>query len=511
MIPFVDNFIKSFFPNYTVNSSIENDEFFKAEIEASSFVSNEASIIENAFNFLQPRDSLNLVIIFGEADPISYDSSSGDFAQFVINLKTEYAHQTDEPIKAVITIYKKKESHIITIYDLNIFTSSLAKFSVTEVLSIFDRAFSKNQALNFEVLNLDKAFNTATLFFNPVGIPYTQTTLDRLKCIENLSSSSYFTSIEEHCLTPDDFKLLSSNAIYAALNALFDHYSTILSVIYLFDITSIKDNELEFKINGYKSIKGAINLSKYPILNSEEYYDIYQWVYNGGNLNDKIGLARNIISLHFQKSGELSLSGSPFQSIKSSYKVYEKQNVKQYIEIRNKISDQLIDFNNRANKIIETFASGFQRSALAIITFYTSAIVLKVLGKGDGEFRNVFTLDATVLSIAFLFCSILYYYVSRWEVLQQRERFINSYNNLKERYTDLLDAEDIDRILNKDKEFKQDLNFINAKLKIFSRMWWAIVLILLFFTLFLFLSYNICQLKDIPLFRIIFENRCACL
>ena len=37
----------------------------------------------------------------------------------------------------------------------------------------------------------------------------------------------------------------------------------------------------------------------------EEYFEIYKWVYNGGNLNDKIGLARNIISLHFLKKGEL--------------------------------------------------------------------------------------------------------------------------------------------------------------------------------------------------------------
>jgi hypothetical protein len=169
-------------------------------------------------------------------------------------------------------------------------------------------------------------------------------------------------------------------------------------------------------VNGYKTIKGTCDFKIYPITTTIEYLDVYKWVYNGGNLNDKIGLARNIISLHFEDVSELGLKGSPFQAIQSSYKVYEKQNIKQYIEIRNKVSDQLLDFNNRANKVIETFASGFQKSALALISFYISAIAINVLGKG--EFLNIFTLDATLLSITFLIGSLVYYFVSRWEVTE---------------------------------------------------------------------------------------------
>jgi hypothetical protein len=271
----------------------------------------------------------------------------------------------------------------------------------------------------------------------------------------------------------------------------------------LFDITSLNENRLEYKINGYKSIKGVIDVKAIPSQGVEEYFSIYQWVYSGGNLNDKIGLARNIISLHFEKAGEVALKGSPFQSIQSSYKVYEKQNIKQYIEIRNKISDQLLDFNNRANKIIESFASGFQKSALALVTFYFSAIAIKVLGQG--QFLNVFTLDATLLAIAFLAGSLVYYFVSRWEVIQQRERFVKSYTNLKDRYTDLLDALDIQRILNSDKEFNADLNFIDSKLRAYSRMWWIFLLILFLATITLFLTYNLSQLLDTPIWKALFS------
>jgi hypothetical protein len=140
------------------------------------------------------------------------------------------------------------------------------------------------------------------------------------------------------------------------------------------------------------------------------------------------------------------LRGETLASIQSGFKVYEKQNIKQYIEIRNKISDQLLDFNNRANKVIETFAGGFQKSALALITFYFSAIAIKVFGKGD--FENVFSPDITLLSITFIVGSFLYFLIARWEVIAQRKRFVNSYTNLKARYTDILVSADIDRILN---------------------------------------------------------------
>jgi hypothetical protein len=238
----------------------------------------------------------------------------------------------------------------------------------------------------------------------------------------------------------------------------------------------------------------------------EQYHLIYDWIYQSGNLVDKLGLARNIISLHTKNPP--ALTGDVYQSTLSSYKIYEKQNIKQYIEIRNKISDQLLEFNNRANKLIETFASGFNKSALALITFYISSIVLKVLGKG--EFINVFTPDATLLSIAFISGSYIYYRVARWEVIEQRSRFVESYNNLKERYTDLLNDQDINRIVNGDKEFNKDVAFINSKLRVYSNMWKGFLLILLFVTIILFLMYNLSQLFQTDLWRLLFRKSCNC-
>lgn len=501
---FFDKYLKGFFSVYYPVSTSENDIKLVLEISASAFTPSVELDITNNYPFLSLRDQLTFTVTFGDADPISLFSSSLNHATFLQQLSEEYLHQQGEPIKAVITIDKTKVNQTISIYDLEAFTTTLTKLTIAQGFSIFNRAFENIDCVNFEVFGLDKPFHTDTIYFSPVGTPFSPVSSDRDKCIENLHSTCYFASLEQHRLFPNDFKFVLEHPTYKILSNLFAHYTSVLSIVYLFDITTIKDNLLEFKLNGYKSIKGAVDLSTFPIPATDDYYNIYKWAYSSGNLNDKVGLARNIISLHFEKRGEIALKGNPFQSIQSSYKVYEKQNIKQYIEIRNKISDQLLDFNTRANKIIETFASGFQKSALAIITFYTSAIVLRVLSKGD--FTNIFTLDATLLSIAFLVSSVVYYFIARWEVKQQRTRFIDSYTNLKQRYTDLLDGEDIKRILNDDIEFKSDEKFITDKLRQYSKLWLSFLIILFLVTIFLFLTYNISQVFETPLWQYFFSK-----
>ncbi|RZK26245.1 MAG: hypothetical protein EOO43_03380 [Flavobacterium sp.] len=502
---FADEFLKGLFPTYSVISLFENDERLVGSLSSSQFQPLDPERLSKNFNFLQQRDQLTLTITFGDADPISFYSNSPDLDAYVQSLNNEYVHQIGETIKIDFLIIKKKDANRVTIYDLNLFQTTLEALSISQALTVFHRVLQKADYAIVEVVNLDEPFYTSSLYFCPVGFSTNHIGFDRQKSIENLRTASYFTGIDDHTLVPDDFKVLKGNLRYNPLCLFLNRLSVVLSLIYLFDITSLNENKLEFKINGYKSIKGVIDVKTIPSQGVEEYFSIYQWVYSGGNLNDKIGLARNIVSLHFDKPGEIALKGSPFQSIQSSYKVYEKQNIKQYIEIRNKISDQLLDFNNRANKIIETFASGFQKSALALVTFYFSAIAIKVLGQG--QFLNVFTLDATLLAIAFLAGSLVYYFVSRWEVIQQRGRFVKSYTNLKDRYTDLLDALDIQRILNSDKEFNADLNFIDSKLKAYSRMWWIFLLILFLATLILFLTYNLSQLLDTPIWKALFNAK----
>jgi len=418
---FADNFIRCFFPIYSLTKITENDIEFVCEFTATQYQSLDIEKTQSAYNFLLSNDQFTFIISFGEADPVSFHSTETNFINFKKKLDEEYIHQQDEAIKVTFTISKSNVSNQISIYDLEIFSNTLEELNTEQSFIIFNRVLSAKHFIIFNVLNLDHAFGTASMFFVPAKAkPPTPSFSDRQKRLDSVLAVSNYANYKDHSLTPDDFKIQTENVKYSKLCIHLNRFAIVLSIVYLFDITTINANELDFKINGYKSIKGSVDISTLQETKTAEYFNIYNWVYTGGNLNDKIGLARNIISLHFSESGKLELTGNPFQSIQSSYKVYEKQNIKQYIDIRNKISDQLLDFNNRANRVIETFATGFQKSALALVTFYFSAIAIKVFGKGN--FVNVFTLDTTVLSSVFILGSFVYYLVARWEVKEQKKR-----------------------------------------------------------------------------------------
>ena len=506
---FYSTLLKTFFDDFKLIKENESDKVFEATFTSSNYKSKIDLKSDNIISFLNSRDNLYISIQFGLNDSIVYNSNNQKLEDYKVLLDKDAKFYEEGSIEINLTINKKTENGTCTIYDLSVYTQSLNTLTVLEFISIYSTLFESFSNIKFEVLNLKDEFYSNTISFCKINSDFKSEIFEnRNSIIENFKSICHFNHSDKIKILPSDFSIIKSNDQESNLNIIFKKYETILSIIYLFDITNLDKNDFFYKINGYKSIKGELELSQIDFKKLEEYFEIYKWVYNGGNLNDKIGLARNIISLHFYKKGELELQGNPFQAIQSSYKVYEKQNIKQYIEIRNKISDQLIDFNNRANKIIDTFANGFQKSSLALISFYISAIAIKVLGKG--EFTSIFTLDATILSISFLLGSFIYFIISRWELKEQRKRFVSSYENLKARYTDLLDSEDITRILNNDKEFDEDINFIDNKKKYYSMMWISILIILGSTTVFLFICYNLNQFFETYLFRLIFGNSCNC-
>jgi hypothetical protein len=277
-------------------------------------------------------------------------------------------------------------------------------------------------------------------------------------------------------LFPLDFELTKQPASQKWY-FLFGRLALMCSLIRLFDITSDTDTGLSYRLNGYKSINGEINLRASGIATLNEYLQIVHWLYQDGNLTDKIGLARNLISLHITDQSSLALSPFTFASIRSGFDIYLRENIKQYIDIRNKIQDQLLDFNKRATAIIDAFGSGFQKSALAVSTFFGSVLVAKILS--GSHYNDVFTYDAYWLNLVFLLVSVGYLIVSYREVESQMTRFQDSYSLMKRRYLDLLTEDDINNILAKDAEQDNNMTYLRQKRRLYLILW-IVVIVLIF-------------------------------
>ena len=253
--------------------------------------------------------------------------------------------------------------------------------------------------------------------------------------------------------------------------------------MFLFDIFSIKETNIEYKLNGYRAIDQKVAVLAIDFDSCRTYYEIYSWVYEGGNVVDKIGLARNILSLNFERD-TLRLSDTTFEAIKSAYKIYQRENIRQYIDVRNKITEQLIEFQGKADKIVEKFISDYKKSLFTIVSFFISVIIIRVVSKGD--FIGSFTPEVTVLSLGFLLVAFLLMIFARWEVNKQISRCEELYIHVKNRYQDLLTEEDINKILNNDKDFNSNIGFIKERRNKYTILWCASLFILFVVTIILF-------------------------
>lgn len=426
---------------------------------------------------LNPQDSISVNLTIGDSDPIQISNTRLDqeYNSFSEELSSELTLSAENDISATvgIEISKQINTGLISVYHPSVFTQKLNSQSASGLFYIFSSYLSQVRSVCFISEEFVDAVQSTTMAFcrplrqNNISFP----AFDRNKRIQQIRSVCHFVQPSQLPLIPEDF--LFDNVEYLQNYGFLESIKKLLNltlILCLYDITEVRENNLKYRLDGYKVIsEDNVNINNLDFSSVDEYQHIYEWLYGSNNLIDKIGITRNILSLHIGKNNGLSLPEHTFLSVKSSFKIYEKENVKQYIEVRNKISEQILDFNNRASGIVDDFAGGFQKSIIAVLTFFSSVLVIQVIS--NKSFEHIFNSDTYILALLFIGASLIYYFISRKDIKIQKQRFISSYNNLKSRYTDLLIDEDINAILNNDSEFNEDVQYIDTKLSLYSRLW----------------------------------------
>ncbi|WP_225395136.1 hypothetical protein, partial [Escherichia coli] len=132
-----------------------------------------------------------------------------------------------------------------------------------------------------------------------------------------------------------DFFLSPSGSCHSDIKNTFDSLLTTFLIVYLADTSEISvesdsnDLYIDYKFKGYRLISEVIAIKDMSNNSTSELFDIYKWVYNSGNFIDKIGLARNIISIHMVDKSMTSINHGTLKSIESGYDIYLKDSVKQ--------------------------------------------------------------------------------------------------------------------------------------------------------------------------------------
>lgn len=177
-------------------------------------------------------------------------------------------------------------------------------------------------------------------------------------------------------------------------------------------------------------------------------YKIYDWIHSGGNPIDKAIIARNIICLHCKYEPPLNMDERVLASIQSNYNLYLKDNVAQYLELKNKMAEFISDTVSRTGEYATELLDRFKTNLIAVFGFLFTVILADVVS--DQPLDNIFTRDITAILELVLAGSLVYLFICYKQSQYQMKKVYESYESLKKSYKGILAQEDIEECFQND-------------------------------------------------------------
>lgn len=292
------------------------------------------------------------------------------------------------------------------------------------------------EGINFVVYSQVLQFGSRMIFFSQAGAsPIYCDHSKRKKIIEKFKDSCSFLGYENFSsgLLPGDF-YLEEDSKFKNINNFFDEAFLYLSFAFIAnqaEVRLIDENKyaLLVKMHGYKAIDFEVSLNVNNRVAFDILYKIYDWIYQGdlGNSVEKIGLVRNLISLHSSESNEIMVNDILWKAIKSNYKVYLKDNVEVYLEAKSKIAEVLTASVERTQQLVEGVISSIRTAIGVLITFLLTVVIVNGF-KDIGEALKIFSISYLLIVIIIALCAA--YWVS-YSIKDAKNRFEDASNNIR--------------------------------------------------------------------------------
>lgn len=387
-----------------------------------------------------------------------YTSSKGwetQYEQFTNEL------YDDEIVEAVIRIKKVVSDGALNIYHLESFKKYLMALKYEQLFQVFTDLFSKSvNTIFFRLLKSHGILRTGSIIIADekslldaekinVQVAWNKK-ISRSEKLKNCHDASVFLDKAKFPLIPQDFSVieLTKNTEFKEFFILFDRLRSILSYIYLANSSYIADGKAVLQF------APSVPPEEYrldELANNSNVSQIYDWAFNGENCIDKASIARNIINIYCRtRESILEIDEKLFNSIKSNYVIYQNNHADQYIEMKNKISEFIVESVKQLQDISHGMAESLGNNFIAILVF-----LMTVLLTDSFDFSQFMSNDVspnvTAVCGVFTGSSLLYLIVTiitgnlKWKWLKK------SYDDLKENYKGVLDEKDIEEAFNNGK------------------------------------------------------------
>lgn len=390
----------------------------------------------------------------------------------------EQNKEDNENLTIELTISKNLKNGRISIYSLPSFSLFFSANSVLDRINILSGIF--DNSINFEVFSHIRSFGSKTISFTAYTSAATghitpEDTKIRLSKVSRFQDNSNFMQLKQEFL-PEDF----SCSMPAHENPYHDFFTTarlLYSLAFIANSTELTDEKfISFKINGYKTINTTKKKPEDLNENSIIAYKIYEWIYSEGQCSDKIGLARNIITLE-SNSTDISLTASTWRTIQSNYSIYLRENIGKYLDLKSKLLEYITEFNKRALEATDSFTSSFQSNTIGFTTFIVT--VVAVNGIKDSGADKIFSKE--YIFIAFIICAIstLWLLISKSDTNNRILYLIEqTKSSISKNYSNILSIDEVNDSI--DPTIEKIKIHTSQRIKKYKNLWISSTLIFLF-------------------------------
>ena len=391
------------------------------------------------------------------------------YAKFANNL-----YESDE-VTVSIRVEKRIYDEVLNIYKLDSFSEFLKGRSYEMLFDVFAQLFkSCGNLIVLHLLDTNGSFRTRNIIFSDKDIEWKEK-IPRHEQLKNCKDASVFLDREKYPLLPQDFAVVGpvEGTGFNDIKELFERLCSIWAFLYLANSAYIANGKpiLQFDPAGAAEEYEFEELSKNTFVSQ-----IYDWAFSDDGCVDKAGIARKIINVYCRnKEAILTIDEKLFNSIKSDYVIYQKNHVDQYIGIKNKISECIVDCARQMQELSHDVAEAFKNNFIAVIIFIMTVLLTDTIDLTKFNIKPV-SLNVIAICVVFTIGSILYLLATiimgnqRWKWLEQ------SYNDLKANYKGTLEDQDLEEAFNHDQPIQTAKEQVK-KLRFRMSVLWIILII----------------------------------
>lgn len=440
----------------------------KVQWEVSSSVQTAVQDALGLLDSISPRDEYELLLDAGE-ERMSvtrlHPSSNLELS------RVSSAASLIDAISVSLIIRKKVVDHRESIYFFDRLGEYFDKTPLLDAIGVL--AEHLQEWLQFEVFEPVQSFGTTCIGFSSAGtITTVMPDVSKAKKLEEIRNNSSATGIPSGVL-PSDFFLLSRSSI-ATYNRFFDEASAVLSLAFIANTSELsKPNLLSYKLYGYKAVMSA-NVPASGLVGAlKQLYEIFAWSYEGGSAADKLGLVRNVVSLHLDASGQPQFDDFVIDAIHSNYQIYLKGNIQTYLEVKNKLADLLLESVERTSRLADDVFESFKNNVFVIATFLLTVVVIN--GLKDTSVATIFSGPYFFLVCFLAVCSGLWLSLIRGDVFSRYQDSKDAMEGvLRTNYEKFLLKAEVDASLQP--TLTRNTTNLEARIRKYS-VWWVTMLV----------------------------------